>query len=86
MSTITLEVPDELAAFLTAMDPETRNRFAVAALERQREVGDDEIDPEMVADLEIAIQEAETDPGMPLDDAFDLIRANLRARFPAPAA
>ena len=36
MSTITLELPDELASFLADMDPERRLRFAVVAFERQR--------------------------------------------------
>ena len=78
MRTVTLELPEDLADLLDTLEPEVRNRFAVAAIERAF-ANEDEIDPEMLADLEAAIAQVPNDPGLTLEEAFERIRVNVRA-------
>ncbi len=91
MSTITLEVPDELLERIRAKAQDAgqdSNVFAVAAIVAGLESFDDadEIDEEMVADMAMAIEATKDDPGLPLEEAFDEIRANFRARHRGSAA
>ena len=86
--TLTLEVPDDVAAVLQI--PANRAeavalltaRFATASISDQ----DEEIDEEAVAALAKAIEEAKTDPGLPMDKAFEEIRTRFLARPRQPAA
>ena len=84
---LTLEVPGDIAERLSAFAT-SRGLTPIDALEALLDIEverEDEIDPEAVAHLEAAIKEAETDPGMPLDEAFDKILADFRVRHNLPA-
>lgn len=87
MSTTTLELPDYLAerlnAFATSRGLAPADALAALLDEYDDE---DEIDEEAVAELARAIEASKDDPGLPLEEAFDEIRANFRARHRVPAA
>ena len=79
--TLTLELPDDLAERVAAMDPERRQRFAVAALEEFREEEDDEAEGYRLTLEGVAtVEEALADIAAGKFHRFDLEEEKREAR------
>jgi predicted transcriptional regulator len=92
MTTITLNLPDDLAATLAAMPDDERNHFAIAALSAAIEQNEEAewtleelaalagpLTPEDLASIARGLAEADAGMGRPADEFFAELRQELMA-------